>query len=107
MSHYAIYIGMSELCHRCYLRWWKATPPEERAPIPPRVRSALAGRIKANVTPGEPDDCHEWTGVRDDKGYGLISVKGRSRRAHRVTLLTWFAHTLYGDPAATMNIQHA
>ncbi|WP_157658014.1 hypothetical protein [Burkholderia ubonensis] len=28
--------------------------------------------------------CHVWTGAKTDKGYGLITVRGKVRRAHRV-----------------------
>lgn len=74
-----------DLCNRCYLRWWKSTPPEMRSVVP--SRRSLAERIQSNLTQGGPDDCHEWRRARDENGYGLISVNGRSRRASRVALI--------------------
>lgn len=32
-----------------------------------------------------PDGCWEWQGSRDESGYGLIAIGGRTRRAHRVS----------------------
>ena len=32
-----------------------------------------------------PNGCWEWTGSVNDKGYGLIYVEGKSKRAHRIT----------------------
>jgi len=33
--------------------------------------------------------CVVWTGAKTDKGYGLIEVKGKTRRAHRVAYETF------------------
>ena len=30
------------------------------------------------------DGCWEWTGAKDDKGYGLFWLKGSAKRAHRL-----------------------
>jgi len=32
-----------------------------------------------------PDDCWEWVGAMEAKGYGNFSLKGRSQRSHRVS----------------------
>lgn len=43
----------------------------------------------ARVTEGEPDACWEWQGIRNDAGYGVLSVRCGERykqiRAHRVS----------------------
>lgn len=33
---------------------------------------------------GEPDECWEWIAARDQDGYGLTDILGRSRRATRI-----------------------
>jgi hypothetical protein len=54
-----------------------------------RVRAAakpvqtVADRLFAKATAG-PGNCLIWTGALNDGGYGLISIDGRNRRAHRV-----------------------
>jgi hypothetical protein len=38
--------------------------------------------------PGGPEgDCHEWQGPWNDSGYGVITVDGKLRGAHRVALI--------------------
>ena len=34
--------------------------------------------------------CWEWTGARNHKGYGMINIGGKTRRAHRVA---YYLHT--------------
>lgn len=38
-----------------------------------------------HVTPGDPNECWEWKGATDQRGYGLFGSKGRSYRAHRLS----------------------
>jgi len=35
------------------------------------------------------DECWEWTGIINDRGYGEMSVKNKTRRVHR---LSWVIH---------------
>jgi hypothetical protein len=50
-------------------------------------------RFWEHVVPGTPDVCWEWTGHRNDAGYGELSVGGRNEfhewKAHR---LSWELH---------------
>lgn len=48
------------------------------------MATSLLNRLADKFTVG--DDCWEWTGRRDDKGYGLIDMppSWAPRRAHRV-----------------------
>lgn len=40
-------------------------------------------RFEENTVRTE-NGCHVWNGAKTDKGYGLIEVSGKTRRAHRV-----------------------
>lgn len=44
------------------------------------VHSRFWSRVQKNG----PDECWLWTGQRDRDGYGVISVRGKKRRAHRI-----------------------
>lgn len=41
--------------------------------------------------------CWEWKGSRSEKGYGLIKVDGKSRRAHRVAAMLWLGFDIDSD----------
>jgi hypothetical protein len=41
----------------------------------------------AKVDRRGPDECWTWKAGKDNYGYGQISIKGRSTRAHRVALI--------------------
>lgn len=43
-------------------------------------------RILAEGASGKPDECWEWTGARNDLGYGYVRVAGRRFYAHRLSL---------------------
>jgi hypothetical protein len=48
------------------------------------------------------DGCHEWTGSRNNKGYGVIYFDGKGRLAHRAA---WLAH--YGTwPTPGLVLDH-
>lgn len=48
----------------------------------------LEQRFEENTDRSE-SGCHVWTGAKTDKGYGLIEVAGKTRRAHRVAYETF------------------
>lgn len=45
----------------------------------------LHERFWEKVNIGGPDECWIWFGNKQPKGYGLITVKGRSLKAHRLS----------------------
>lgn len=45
---------------------------------------SLENRFFRNLKMGEPDQCWEWHGCRDAKGYGRFSVNGKNQLAHRL-----------------------
>lgn len=47
-------------------------------------RAALFDRIMSKVKVCPEKGCLLWTGSKDRKGYGRVSVDGKIRRAHRV-----------------------
>jgi hypothetical protein len=49
------------------------------------------GRFAAQVVrrSADPDACWEWTGAENNKGYGIIVVRGRRWSTHRYS---WFIH---------------
>ena len=56
-----------------------------RAPAP--LRKVVTGTLEERVAQSiekQPDGCWIWTGHLNDQGYGLISIKNREMRAHRV-----------------------
>lgn len=44
----------------------------------------LVTRFRANCPEGLPDECWPWRGTIRRKGYGQMSVAGRTRLAHRL-----------------------
>lgn len=45
-----------------------------------------AERFWAKVDVRTPDECWEWTGARDQHGYGRFGLDGRNQRAHQIAL---------------------
>lgn len=52
------------------------------------------GRLWSNVEQGAPDACWPWKGQTQPNGYGIVSVHGRTMRAHR------YAYELAHGPIA-------
>lgn len=52
---------------------------------------------------GGPDACHLWTGAKDDRGYGVINIGGKTRRAHQ---FAWELHSDSGLIPAGTEIDH-
>lgn len=50
-------------------------------PIQP---TAIKDRFALKVDKEAPNGCWEWTGAVNENGYGVFSVGGRSKRAHRI-----------------------
>lgn len=46
-------------------------------------------RFWEKVDKGEPDECWEWVGTKNPKGYGHIEINGKEVRAHR---FSWEIH---------------
>jgi hypothetical protein len=56
-------------------------------------------RLESNSMPIPECGCHIWLGSCDGKGYGLIRVHGKVRRAHRVS---WEHHYVRSVPRGLM-----
>lgn len=64
--------------HYSQLRRGRALTPSKPKPLPP------AERYEQSVDKGE--DCWEWTGRKDARGYGVFFADGKEQRAHRHAL---------------------
>lgn len=49
------------------------------------VMESLYARIEEKISVDAQTGCWNWTGMRDDHGYGRVSFNGRPRMAYRVT----------------------
>jgi hypothetical protein len=65
------------LCGRHYARWRKYGDPTTLLPVP-----SLMERFEASTEKTE-SGCWTWTRNRTPAGYGLLSVEGKPRLAHR------------------------
>lgn len=73
-------------CNRHYLKWWNHGDP--LGGIDYKLAPTLAERMLQHA-PGlgrETDECIEWLGAKDHRGYGTVTFDGVTRRAHRVSL---------------------
>lgn len=48
------------------------------------ITRTLINRFDAKVRINEETGCHEWTGAKNEKGYGWFSLDGAVKKAHRV-----------------------
>jgi len=63
-------------------------PPVPAEDCVPFGDSRLLGRFWAKTQRNPESGCWEWTGQRSDRGYALIKLGGRMRRAHRLAYET-------------------
>lgn len=59
--------------------------------------SRFHNKIQINPT----TKCHEWTGAKNDRGYGYIKLGGSVARVHR---LAWVL--VNGDPTPDLQLDH-
>jgi len=52
-------------------------------------RTTIRERFTDKYEVGDPEECWEWQGQRNDQGYGLFSIEGNANRAHRIA---WSLH---------------
>lgn len=50
-----------------------------------RTLKTFAERLSKHTDATDPERCWEWGGTRDRDGYGMITWKGKTRQAHRVS----------------------
>lgn len=55
--------------------------------MPIRKRNIFLERWRAHVTVLSPDECWPFVGYTDEKGYGIITINGKSYKGHRVSYL--------------------
>lgn len=79
------------MCNRHYLRWRKATPPEQR-PTPTKEQ-----RFWAKVQKGPR--CWEWTGARRPSGHGMFN--GYDRTSVPASRFALELHLGYPPPPGT------
>ena len=70
-------------CSAHYQRWRNHDDPLLGGPVCPAERT-LAERFWSKVDVRGPDECWEWAGATNGKGYGRIKIEGRSHSAHVV-----------------------
>lgn len=58
------------------------------------TRGEDAKRLWSKIDIGDTDECWPFTGAINEHGYGLISLGGRSRLAHRAVAEIWTAKAL-------------
>lgn len=70
------------MCYTHHNRMYRGA--DINAPVSPVLRGVSAAeRLRIYAPPGDPDECWNWTRALS-KGYGNISVDGKSRSAHIV-----------------------
>lgn len=69
------------LCNRHYKQWSAANPGLVRRTY--RWPENLLRRLRFDPPSSMPTGCITWTGMVNDDGYGMLSVKGKMRYCHR------------------------
>lgn len=73
------YWNKQRFCSReCFGVFWHETSES--------TFGSMEERFWANVEKAGPDDCWAWLGHLGAGGYGVISIKGKRQRAHRISL---------------------
>lgn len=49
-----------------------------------RFREMMGKSLDRHVSKGKPEECWEWQGYRNSGGYGILTIHGKTYRAHRV-----------------------
>lgn len=84
------------LCNAHYQRRLKYGDPRSGGP---RIYADPAAAFEARTEPA--GDCLVWTGRRDHRGYGRLTIRGRSTPAHRYS---WESRR--GEVPAGMELDH-
>ena len=87
--------GARGLCTRHYQRYLSTGSPTGT------LRPAPEDRFWRKVDKSSPRGCWEWLGSQDGQGYGLFSLHGVTKRAHRFAYLS-----LVGPIPAGLVIDH-
>jgi hypothetical protein len=66
------------MCNRHYLRWWKATPPEQR--VPPTASERFWSKVE------KTQGCWLWHGGGHESGHGVFTVDRKPVPASRFAL---------------------
>lgn len=49
-----------------------------------KKKKSILERLNKHTRINCSTGCHEWTSSKNQKGYGLITIEGRPKRAHRI-----------------------
>lgn len=54
-----------------------------------RQRGSSTKWLATHLVGADPDECLIWPHLTNDSGYGILSIRGRTYRAHRVVWEMW------------------
>lgn len=66
------------MCKRHYLRWWRATPPDQR--VPPTTSERFWSKVE------KTQGCWLWHGCSGERGHGTFAVNRKAIPASRFAL---------------------
>lgn len=81
----AVFVKSRQLCRPHYKRWHRHGDPE--GGISSYRGDSLEDRLR-NGTAWD-GSCLVWRGARNETGYGLMAVQGRTKTVHRLAYETW------------------